>query len=226
MTDNPEKQLVVVHAGTSESASTKLLADRLADSSAKQFAEDGIDLKITVVSVKELSEEIATAMVSGIHGEQLQSATQALLQADGVIAATPIYKAEASGLFSSFFHVLDRDLMIAKPVLLAATAGSSRHSLVVDHQIRALFAYMRSLTAPTSVFAAPEDWNEKALDQRVDRAAKELKVLIELNFFEKIQGDTFSAYQRDFGGGGVGGTNTDIDFESDLMRLATGGSMI
>ena len=200
MTDNPEKQLVVVHAGTSESASTKLLADRLADSSAKQFAEDGIDLKITVVSVKELSEEIATAMVSGIHGEQLQSATQALLQADGVIAATPIYKAEASGLFSSFFHVLDRDLMIAKPVLLAATAGSSRHSLVVDHQIRALFAYMRSLTAPTSVFAAPEDWNEKALDQRVDRAAKELKVLIELNFFEKIQGDTFSAYQRDFGG--------------------------
>lgn len=225
MTDNPEKQLVVVHAGTSESASTKLLADRLADSSAKQFAEDGIDLKITVVSVKELSEEIATAMVSGIHGEQLQSATQALLQADGVIAATPIYKAEASGLFSSFFHVLDRDLMIAKPVLLAATAGSSRHSLVVDHQIRALFAYMRSLTAPTSVFAAPEDWNEKALDQRVDRAAKELKVLIELNFFEKIQGDTFSAYQRDFGGG-VGGTNTDIDFESDLMRLATGGSMI
>lgn len=202
MTDNPEKQLVVVHAGTSESASTKLLADRLADSSAKQFAEDGIDLKITVVSVKELSEEIATAMVSGIHGEQLQSATQALLQADGVIAATPIYKAEASGLFSSFFHVLDRDLMIAKPVLLAATAGSSRHSLVVDHQIRALFAYMRSLTAPTSVFAAPEDWNEKALDQRVDRAAKELKVLIELNFFEKIQGDTFSAYQRDFGGGG------------------------
>ncbi|MGO1435097.1 MAG: CE1759 family FMN reductase [Canibacter sp.] len=201
MTDNPEKQLVVVHAGTSESASTKLLADRLADSSAKQFAEDGIDLKITVVSVKELSEEIATAMVSGIHGEQLQSATQALLQADGVIAATPIYKAEASGLFSSFFHVLDRDLMIAKPVLLAATAGSSRHSLVVDHQIRALFAYMRSLTAPTSVFAAPEDWNEKALDQRVDRAAKELKVLIELNFFEKIQGDTFSAYQRDFGGG-------------------------
>ncbi|MGO1874323.1 MAG: CE1759 family FMN reductase [Canibacter sp.] len=224
MTDNPEKQLVVVHAGTSESASTKLLADRLADSSAKQFAEDGIDLKITVVSVKELSEEIATAMVSGIHGEQLQSATQALLQADGVIAATPIYKAEASGLFSSFFHVLDRDLMIAKPVLLAATAGSSRHSLVVDHQIRALFAYMRSLTAPTSVFAAPEDWNEKALDQRVDRAAKELKVLIELNFFEKIQGDTFSAYQRDFGG--VGGTNTDIDFESDLMRLATGGSMI
>lgn len=224
MTDNPGKQLVVVHAGTSESASTKLLADRLADSSAKQFAEDGIDLKITVVSVKELSEEIATAMVSGIHGEQLQSATQALLQADGVIAATPIYKAEASGLFSSFFHVLDRDLMIAKPVLLAATAGSSRHSLVVDHQIRALFAYMRSLTAPTSVFAAPEDWNEKALDQRVDRAAKELKVLIELNFFEKIQGDTFSAYQRDFGG--VGGTNTDIDFESDLMRLATGGSMI
>lgn len=202
MTDNPGKQLVVVHAGTSESASTKLLADRLADSSAKQFAEDGIDLKITVVSVKELSEEIATAMVSGIHGEQLQSATQALLQADGVIAATPIYKAEASGLFSSFFHVLDRDLMIAKPVLLAATAGSSRHSLVVDHQIRALFAYMRSLTAPTSVFAAPEDWNEKALDQRVDRAAKELKVLIELNFFEKIQGDTFSAYQRDFGGGG------------------------
>ena len=54
--------------------------------------------------------------------------------------------------------MLDDDLLIAKPVLLAATAGSSRHALVIDEQMRPLFAYMRALTLPTSVFAGPEDW--------------------------------------------------------------------
>lgn len=224
MSNHQTKQLLVVHAGTSESASTNLLADKLAQSVFEDFKNDGTDLTVSYVSLKEMSDEISTAMISGLHGEKLQKATEQILAADGIIAATPIYKAEASGLFSSFFHVLDRDLMIAKPVLLAATAGSSRHSLVLDHQIRALFAYMRSLTAPTSVFAAPEDWNEKALDERVRRAARELKVLIEVNFFEKIQGSSFGAYQRDFGG--AGGTNTEVELDSDLMRLATGGSLV
>ena len=92
-------------------------------------------------------------------------------EADGIIAAAPVYKAGASGLFTSFFHVLDNDLLIGKPVVLAATAGTARHALVADDQMRSLFAFLRTLTAPTSLFAAPEDWSDPALNKRVDRAA-------------------------------------------------------
>ena len=113
-------------------------------------------------------------MVSQLMGPKLQKAIAALGQADGIVASTPVYKAGARGLFTSFFHVLDNDLLIAKPVVLAATAGTARHALVVDEQLRSLFAYLRTLTVPTSMFAASEDWSDKALTKRIDRAAFEL----------------------------------------------------
>ena len=59
--------------------------------------------------------------------------------------------------------MLDNDLIVAKPVLLAATGGTPRHALVIDDQMRPLFAYLRALTLPTSVYAAPEDWGSTEL---------------------------------------------------------------
>ncbi|MGA8462004.1 MAG: NAD(P)H-dependent oxidoreductase, partial [Streptosporangiaceae bacterium] len=129
-----------------------------------------------------------------------------------------------SGLFISFFHALDNDLIIAKPVVLAATAGTARHSLVADDQMRPMFAYLRALTAPTSVFAAPEDWGDPELNKRIDRAALELVLLMESGFARKIKDEAWRSYQHSYGS--AGGSETSIDLDSDLMRLATGGSAV
>ena len=74
-----------------------------------------------------------------------------------------------SGLFKCFADVLDDDLLVAKPVLLAATGGTGRHALVIDDQMRPLFAFMRAFTVPSSVYAAPEDWGPSELGQRIAR---------------------------------------------------------
>ena len=92
---------------------------------------------------------------------------------------TPIFNASYSGLFKTFFDVLEPGSLTGKPVLIAATAGSPRHSLALEHAIRPLFSYMRAPVVPTGVFAASEDWGsgvsaEQALSERVDRAAGEL----------------------------------------------------
>jgi FMN reductase len=143
-------------------------------------------------------------------------------EADGIVVSTPVYKAGASGLLTSFFQVLDNDLLIAKPVIPAATAGTARHALVVDEQLRSLFAYLRALTVPTSVFAAPEDWNDPALGKRLDRAAFELLLLMESGFAKAVRNETWRSYQHEFGS--AGDTEVSIDLNSDLMRLAAGGS--
>src|SRR6185295_6707837 len=125
---------------------------------------------------------------------ELQAAIEQIADADAVIAAAPVYKAGISGLFKSFVDVLDDDLLIAKPVVLAATAGSSRHALVVDDQMRPLLAYMRALTLPTSVFAAPEDWGAAELGERVGRAATELAVVLEGQIEQGIASRAWSGY--------------------------------
>src|SRR6201997_1245821 len=154
--------LVVVSAGTSDPSSTRLLADRTAQRVAAVAERRGGAGRTRVIDLRELATDITTALTSQLVTPKLQQAVDALGLADGVIAAAPVYKAGPSGLFASFFHVLDNDLLIGKPVVLAATAGTARHALVVDDQMRALFAYLRTLPVPTSLFAAPEDWGTSA----------------------------------------------------------------
>jgi FMN reductase len=221
-TQQPPFRLAVVSAGTSDPSSTRLLADRTAQRVTALAARRGHPVTVSVIELREIAADISTALVSQLVTPKLQRAVTALAEADGIIAAAPVYKASPSGLFTSFFDVLDNDLLIAKPVVLAATAGTARHALVADDQMRPLFAYLRAMTVPTSLFAAPEDWSDPALNTRIDRAARELVLLIESGFAGQVRDESWQSYQHEFGS--AGGTETGIDLDTDLMRLATGGS--
>lgn len=92
-----------------------------------------------------------------------------------------MFSASYSGLFKSFFDVLDKDALAGKPVLIAATGGTGRHSLVLEHALRPLFAYLRAVVVPTGVYAASEDWGAEGLAERIERAADELAALLPLS---------------------------------------------
>jgi FMN reductase len=221
-TDKQPFRLVVVTAGTSDPSSTRMLADQLAQRVTDLAGRRGRKVATQVIDLRQLATEVTTAMVSQLVGPKLRQAVAALGDADGIVASTPVYAAGASGLFTSFFQVLDHDLLIAKPVVLAATAGTARHALVVDEQLRSLFAYLRTTVVPTSLFAAPEDWGDPALTRRLDRAALELLLLMESGFARQVRDESWPSYQHEFGS--AGGTELTIDLDSELMRLATGGS--
>jgi FMN reductase len=188
--------------------------------------EVGAPSAASVIELAPLAVDVARATVSGFPGEQLQAAIERIAEADALIAVTPVYKAGMSGLFKSFFDVLDNDLLVAKPVLLGATAGSSRHALVVDDQMRPLFGYLRAMTMPTSVFAAPEDWVSPELGRRIERAATELAVMVSSGIAKQIADRAWSGYQHQFAGNAVRAARTadDVEFDTSLMRLAAGGS--
>jgi len=219
------RRLVVISAGTSEPSTTRMLADRIAQRSLELLREMRVPASAGVVEVAPLAVDVARAMVHGAPSAELQAAIDQIASADAVIASTPVYKAGISGLFKSFVDVLDDDLLIAKPLLLAATAGSNRHALVADEQMRSLFAYMRALTLPTSVFAAAEDWGASVLGERVRRAATELAVVLEARIEQRIADQAWSGYKHEFAGNATRAEQTaaDIDFDSPLMRLAAGG---
>ncbi|GGC56345.1 NAD(P)H-dependent oxidoreductase [Hoyosella rhizosphaerae] len=223
MTEHKPFEIVVVSGGTSDPSSTRLLADRVAGRAEALATQRGRNVHVTVIDLRELATEITTALVSQLNGPKMNKAIAALGTADGIIAATPVYKAGPSGLFTSFFHVLDNDLLIAKPVVLAATAGTARHALVIDDQMRSLFAFLRTMTVPTSLFAASEDWSDNDLAKRIDRAARELVLLMESGFAEKVREESWGNYQHQFGS--AGGAETSIDLNTDLMRIATGGAL-
>ncbi|MER6078063.1 FMN reductase [Streptomyces sp. NPDC001833] len=167
-------KLVVVSAGLSVPSSTRLLADRLAAAVGRQA-----EVELEVVELRDLAVEIAHNFTNGFPGRKLAAALEAVTEADGLIAVTPVFTASYSGLFKSFFDVLDKDALAGKPVLIAATGGTARHSLVLEHALRPMFAYLRAVVVPTGVYAASEDWGAEGLEGRVEQAAGELAALMQ-----------------------------------------------
>ncbi|MEU6714735.1 FMN reductase [Nonomuraea sp. NPDC046802] len=172
-------KLVVVTAGLTQPSSTRLLADRLASAVSRRA-----DVRTQVVELRELAVDIAGAFVTGFPNAKLRAAIEAVTEADGLVAVTPIFSGSYSGLFKSFFDVLDNTALTGKPVLIAATGGTARHSLALEHALRPLFAYLRAVVVPTAVYAASEDWGGAAdsftdgLGERIERAADELAALL------------------------------------------------
>ncbi|MFE3112713.1 FMN reductase [Kitasatospora indigofera] len=175
--------LVVVSAGLGKPSSTRLLADRLAASTARQSGADRVEVQ--VIELRDLATGIAHNLVTGFPGAELRAAVGTVARADGVIAVTPIFSASYSGLFKSFFDVIDNDTLTGKPVLFAATGGTGRHSLALEHAVRPLFSYLRAVVVPTAVYAATDDWGSGGeahtdeLPARIDRAAGELAALMD-----------------------------------------------
>ena len=218
-------RLAVISAGVSDPSSTRLLADRLARRSMEELAAAGIATQFTIIDLARLAPDVSRVITGGLRSPELTAAIDSIAAADGIIVATPVYKAGISGLFKSFIDVLDDDLFIAKPVVLAATAGTPRHAMVVDEQMRPLFAFLRAIPAPTSIFAATEDWASTALGERIDRVAAELTTLLRSGVGRAIAEDGWRGYQHQFGGAATRAERTvaDVDFGTDLMRLAAGG---
>jgi FMN reductase len=91
-----------------------------------------------------------------------------------------VFNASFSGLFKSFVDLLEPAALTGRPVLLGATGGSERHSLVLDHALRPLFGYLHALVLPTGVYAARADWvgDAGALTGRIGRAGEELAAAV------------------------------------------------
>ncbi|MFJ4336870.1 FMN reductase [Streptomyces sp. NPDC088915] len=205
-------KLVAVSAGLSSPSSTRLLADRLLRAARYRLAEQEYAVDVEVVELRGLAVDIANNLVTGFPSGRLQEAIDAVTGADGVIAVTPVFTASYSGLFKSFFDLVDPTALTGTPVLIGATGGTARHSLVLDHALRPLFAYLRALTVPTAVYAASEDWGSggdeasstgfggEGLPARINRAGYEFADAVAARPVREADEDEVVPFERQLAG--------------------------
>jgi FMN reductase len=173
------KRIVVLSAGLRVPSSTRLLADRLAEATLRELDKLAEKGEITTIEVREHAREALNHLLVGYPSTEFGEILDEISGADGLIVVTPTFGGTYTSLIKLFLDVLDEQALIGKPVLIAASGGTARHSLMLEHAMRPLFGYLRAVVMPTAVFAAPEDWGannnaEGTLRQRIDRAAEEL----------------------------------------------------
>jgi len=173
--------LTVVSGGLRSPSSTRLLADQLAGAARSALATGGDTVEVRHVELRDHAHAITDALLTGFPTGALRDALADVTGADALVVVTPTFQASYSGLFKSFLDLVEAGTLRGMPVLLAATGGTERHSLVIEHALRPLFSYLGAVTVPTGVYAATADFGGEGtadLAIRIDRAAQELAGLL------------------------------------------------
>ncbi|ROP75785.1 FMN reductase [Frigoribacterium sp. PhB107] len=158
MTQTPPQPLrVVAVSGTLSSPSkTDALVDAVLDELALV-----LPIERHVIRVSELGPLFAGALTRDQLDERVERELRAVEGADLLIAASPVYRASFTGLFKHFFDFVEQYALVDVPVLLAATGGSERHALILEHSLRPLFGFFQALTLPLGVYAHASDFTDR-----------------------------------------------------------------
>lgn len=142
------------------------------------------DISRATFDIDDLGPSFPSARRSADLDRQAQAIIEQVSAADILVAGSPTYKGSYTGLFKHFFDLLDPASLKGKPVILAATGGGERHSLIVEHQLRPLFGFFEAFAVPTAIYASDKDFNDGSLTsesirQRVQQAADEASRVVE-----------------------------------------------
>ena len=143
-----------------------------------------------LITLNSLGPSLAGALTRKQLTPEAELELERIETADLLIVATPVYRASFTGLFKHLFDFVDQYALVDTPVLLAATGGSDRHALIIEHQLRPLFGFFQSLALPVGVYAHDSDFADyrivdDALLERIDKAVARALPLVRSSLVER-----------------------------------------
>jgi len=136
---------------------------------------NGVAVEPHLIEVGEIGRDFSGALRRDELSPAAEEALRRIESATLLIVASPVYRASFTGLFKHVFDFVGQYSLIDKPVLLAATGGSDRHALIIEHQFRPLFSFFQALTLPIGVYASDADFVDyriasEPLHERISQA--------------------------------------------------------
>lgn len=151
-------RVVAVSGGLQRTSKAAALAEHLLDLIGNQ-----LPCEQHLIELGQLAPHLSGAIWRAGLPETVERALASVERADALVVTTPVYRGSYTGLFKHFFDFIDQDALIDKPILLAATGGSERHALMIDHQLRPLFSFFQARTLPLGVYATDKDFVDHRL---------------------------------------------------------------
>ncbi|WP_037585422.1 NADPH-dependent FMN reductase [Stenoxybacter acetivorans] len=94
-------------------------------------------------------------------------------EADGLVVATPVYKASFSGVLKTMLDLLPQEALQNKVVLPIASAGSIAHLLVLDYALKPVLSAMKAQEIIAGVFVQDKQVEYRDADARFDEGLRE-----------------------------------------------------
>lgn len=180
MADNLDRRphVVAIVGNVQRPSKSRALAARVAAAVASR-----LDVRISVFDLVDAGPGLGAAYQRGELTTEALAVIEAVEQADGIIAVSPVYKGSYTGLFKHFFDFISPTALVNRPVLIGATGGGQKHGLVVEHQLRPLFGFFSAMTVPSAIYASDHEFKDgvpfdAALNDRIELAAAQFAAIL------------------------------------------------
>lgn len=170
--------VVALSGGAWRPSRTRVLAQALLNELATR-----LPIQSTLIELADIARPLGAALSRDELPAEIEAQLLSIEQADLLIVAAPVYRGSYPGLLKHLFDLIGLNALVNTPVLLAATGGSERHALVLDHQLRPLFSFFQALTLPIGVYATEADFTDyqitsELLKGRIQLAAERAAPLL------------------------------------------------
>jgi len=145
---------VVILSGSTVGSKTKLAMELVSRKVAALYPE----AEITFIDLAQKQLVFSDGRNYFEYEGDTKFVTESIMRAEAIIIGTPIFQASIPGSLKNVFDLLPVDALREKVVSIVVTAGSAKHYLIVEQQLKPILSYMKAHIVPTYVFIEEADF--------------------------------------------------------------------
>lgn len=154
------------------------------DYTVKSITEKYPDAEVTLIDLADYNIQFSDGRNYLEYEGDTGFVTKTIMEADAIIIGTPIFQASIPATLKNIFDLLPVNAFRDKVVSMLVTAGSSKHYLVTEQQLKPILSYMKAQIVQTYVFIEEKDFHRKEIINddvifRINRLVEDTVVLTE-----------------------------------------------
>lgn len=121
------------------------------------------DAEVTLVDLAEYEMVFSDGRNYWDYEGDTKYVTETIMAADAIIIGTPTFQASIPATLKNIFDLLPVNAFRDKVVSMLVTAGTSKHYLMLEQQLKPILAYMKAHIVQTYVFIEEKDFHRKEI---------------------------------------------------------------
>jgi FMN reductase len=128
-----------------------------------KIKEQHPDVELELIDLKEYRLEFSDGRDYRNYTGDTKTLLEKIMTADGFIIGTPTFQASIPGTLKNLFDLLPMDAFRDKAIGIVSTAGTAKHYLVAEQQLKPILTYMQALVIPKYVFIEEKHYYQKEI---------------------------------------------------------------
>lgn len=150
---------IVLLSSSIVGSKTKIALEKTLEITKEKFAE----AEVTLLDLADYDLPFSDGRLYFEYEGDAKYVTETLMAADAIVIGFPVFQASIPATLKNIFDLLPINALLNKVVSIVVTAGSAKHYLIAEQQLKPILSYMKATIVPTYVFIEEQDFLKGAI---------------------------------------------------------------